>query len=395
MKIKLLADALFYSYKLILSVYSTVTNTLTLISEVPYDFDILIEYTPLNVDWIYDCCENKVTKIFSDNSEFLWIGIPIDNTVYLIGPVSTIGLSRSQITSTLSAQKIDPHKISTLTDIYAQTPVLPYLELLRLTNLLQYVLSNGSAPLLPVTSQVKEHNLILKYNDDESYFTQERNFIISQKVEKMLKEYISNGKVDQLKNLNSYLVPKTGHLSRNSIRQAQNSFIVLMTLAGRAAIDGGLPVEIAHPLCDKYALQCELLNSEIEIRELQSRLVIDLTEKVYYYKQNNPNKYSRLVNNCCGYILANQNSPLKLQDVATHFQVNAENLSRKFRKETGISINRYIQNAKIEAAKELLQNTSMTLSAISAKLGFSSQSQFTIVFKKITGITPGHYREGI
>lgn len=45
-----------------------------------------------------------------------------------------------------------------------------------------------------------------------------------------------------------------------------------------------------------------------------------------------------------------------------------------------------------QQAKNLLTYSDYTLGEISNYLNFSSQSYFTIVFKKITGTTPGNYR---
>ncbi|MGM9597252.1 MAG: helix-turn-helix domain-containing protein [Eubacteriales bacterium] len=48
---------------------------------------------------------------------------------------------------------------------------------------------------------------------------------------------------------------------------------------------------------------------------------------------------------------------------------------------------------KTEEAKRLLRYTDKTSVAISAYLGFSSQSHFSKVFKKYTGKTPNEYRD--
>lgn len=67
-------------------------------------------------------------------------------------------------------------------------------------------------------------------------------------------------------------------------------------------------------------------------------------------------------------------------------------LCTRFREETGISISRYISEAKNREAESLLKYTDITLGEISSYLGFSSQSCFQNVFRKINGISPGKYR---
>ena len=48
--------------------------------------------------------------------------------------------------------------------------------------------------------------------------------------------------------------------------------------------------------------------------------------------------------------------------------------------------------AELKTAKELLKETTMTLSEIAQSVGFSNQQYFSKVFKTETGITPGQFR---
>ena len=61
--------------------------------------------------------------------------------------------------------------------------------------------------------------------------------------------------------------------------------------------------------------------------------------------------------------------------------------------ETGMSINDYIKNAKIERAKTLLLATDRSIQEICDQLNFGSRSFFAETFKEITGIPPAAFRE--
>lgn len=56
-------------------------------------------------------------------------------------------------------------------------------------------------------------------------------------------------------------------------------------------------------------------------------------------------------------------------------------LAAKFKKETGVTLTDFILKEKTEEAKHPLRYTDNPLTAISAYLGFSSQSHFTNVFR--------------
>lgn len=67
-------------------------------------------------------------------------------------------------------------------------------------------------------------------------------------------------------------------------------------------------------------------------------------------------------------------------------------LSNLFSSVEGITIEKYLINQKIEKVKELLVYDELTLSEISYQLGYSSVQHLSKQFKKITGLTPSHFR---
>lgn len=67
-------------------------------------------------------------------------------------------------------------------------------------------------------------------------------------------------------------------------------------------------------------------------------------------------------------------------------------LSHLFSSVEGTTIGKYIILQKIERAKELLVYNELTLSEISYQLGYSSVQHLSSQFKKITGLTPSHFK---
>lgn len=64
----------------------------------------------------------------------------------------------------------------------------------------------------------------------------------------------------------------------------------------------------------------------------------------------------------------------------------------KIKQITGMGMNEYINKRKIEKAENLLKNTSLSISEISDRLGFTYQRYFSTIFKKIKGVSPSQYR---
>jgi AraC-like DNA-binding protein len=68
-------------------------------------------------------------------------------------------------------------------------------------------------------------------------------------------------------------------------------------------------------------------------------------------------------------------------------------LSNLFSEITGVTIEKYIISQKIERVKELLVYDELTLSEIAHELGYSSVSYLSVQFRKVTGLTPGHFKK--
>ena len=68
-------------------------------------------------------------------------------------------------------------------------------------------------------------------------------------------------------------------------------------------------------------------------------------------------------------------------------------LSGLFSGVEGITIEKYIINQKIEKAKELIAYNEMNFNEIAYQLGYSSSAHLSAQFKKITGLTPTHFKK--
>ena len=63
-----------------------------------------------------------------------------------------------------------------------------------------------------------------------------------------------------------------------------------------------------------------------------------------------------------------------------------------FKEYTGFAPAQYIQEVRINIAKEILTNTSRSIKEIAFELGYENKDYFFTVFRKVTGMTPVNYR---
>ena len=84
---------------------------------------------------------------------------------------------------------------------------------------------------------------------------------------------------------------------------------------------------------------------------------------------------------------------LSVRKIARDCGVTSTHLTRLFRLGTGVSVQRYIRQLKMEKAKALLRgNASLTIKEIGDLAGFADANYFSRVFKAETGETPGVFR---
>ena len=84
---------------------------------------------------------------------------------------------------------------------------------------------------------------------------------------------------------------------------------------------------------------------------------------------------------------------ISLNDISINTNVSVSYLSKIFKDETNYNISAFINKIRIENAKLFLLDRSIPLTEVAYLSGFEEQSYFSKVFKKVTGATPGKYRE--
>ena len=68
-------------------------------------------------------------------------------------------------------------------------------------------------------------------------------------------------------------------------------------------------------------------------------------------------------------------------------------LSRRFRQQTGMSVIRYVNRLRVEAAKRLLIGSKLRVNEIAYQVGFESPKYFYRVFKTAAGASPAAFRK--
>ena len=193
--------------------------------------------------------------------------------------------------------------------------------------------------------------------------------------------------------LRQYPLPpvRAGKVATEELRQRKNIFVVSATLFSRAAIQGGMDINLALTMSDRYIQHCEHLQNIDSINNLQFHMLMGFTGQVERIRQNTHG--SKLAMDVANYVQNHLSEPISTEVLARELYMTRSALSTRFHKETGETLAVFITKEKIEEAKRLLRYSDKTMTQISSYLGFSSPSHFSGVFRKYTGKTPVQYRE--
>lgn len=82
-----------------------------------------------------------------------------------------------------------------------------------------------------------------------------------------------------------------------------------------------------------------------------------------------------------------------VKSIASHFQTSVSNISHFFKKNMEVTISQYVEQIKLERAKEMLRTSDKKVSEIAEILRYANSTAFIEMFKKYEGVTPGVYRE--
>ena len=94
------------------------------------------------------------------------------------------------------------------------------------------------------------------------------------------------------------------------------------------------------------------------------------------------------------YIEEHLDGDLSLAALAAEVGISPLYLARAFKAAIGLAPHRYVLSRRIEGAKDLLRNTSMTILDVALAVGFSSQSHLSHWFVRLVGVPPAAYRSG-
>ncbi len=208
--------------------------------------------------------------------------------------------------------------------------------------------------------------------------------------EKRLVNFVLSGDSTAAKKLLNDMLGQIYFTSGNNVEIIKVRTIELISTLSHAIYETGVDDKTVYKMNDDF------------MRALPE--IHDLTELSYHLMETlelfTNMAFSGLGGNTTGslrkaiaYMNEYYNQNPSLAEVASHAGLSPSYFSSLFKKEMGRNFSSYLLHIKVENASILLKNSNLPLSDISAELGFESQSYFSRIFKRETGLTPREFRQ--
>ncbi len=92
------------------------------------------------------------------------------------------------------------------------------------------------------------------------------------------------------------------------------------------------------------------------------------------------------------FVLKNLSAPLSVEELASQVGMSTRNFARVFRLETNMTPSDFVDAARLDAARRMLEDTNLQLQKVAARVGFGDVSNMRRAFVRRLGVTPGDYR---
>ena len=344
--------------------------------------------------------ETDKTVTYIMTSYYSYYGcIKVENSssCLVIGPVSSLPYTKDSLYVMRKEFSIEDSKAEAFSYFFNNIPTENLETFINTLLLINYTVNDSELTRKDITDFELfgvDMSINKKYSENSFLSKEEGTINDDSEIENEVMRYIETGKVNEVQQFYKRARNvKRGIIADNSMRQSKNEFVIMLTLACRAAIRGGLTPSIAYPLAGIYIQQAERLIELDAITSLLGQALLDFTNRVA--NSIIPTNADSILNQAVQYARKNTNQNITVSDVADHVGFSRSYLSRKFKREIGFELSMFIKQCKLEEAKDLLAYSNKSISEISNYLCFSSQSHFQRAFKDQFGITPQAYRKSI
>lgn len=104
-------------------------------------------------------------------------------------------------------------------------------------------------------------------------------------------------------------------------------------------------------------------------------------------------KFNNYVNEGIKFIHKHYKQTITLNDLCQYLSINKSYFCSIFKAETGLTFSHFLNRVRIEKSKQYLIDSNESILSIALSVGFNNHTYYSMIFKKITGMTPLEFRQ--
>lgn len=337
---------------------------------------------------------NRKPLVLGSDMGLMWCAVfesdKLDlQSIYLIGPVYNTEVSVEFLEDSAQRYHIDPAFRRQYVAIMKEISVVPGLMFQQYCLMLHYCVNGEKLNRSDIQFQPRNKVIHpLPTETDGQTYDRAQNYLSEQMLLQMVREGNINYKqaIAQANHLFNPMYPR----HRESLPKAIITSTAFATLCIWESIRAGISTDTAYAIGDGYIDSMAQCKSLSDLTSLNLSMFEDFIFRVRKHRTNP--KVSAQIRFCRDYIELHAEQALKLPDLAKQVGYSEYYLSRKFKKEMGVSISTYIKYVRVEHSKMMLVSSGMPISQIADSLHFASSSHYSESFREVTGKTPQQYR---
>ncbi len=350
-----------------------------------------------NIFSVSSCCtaiqrhfsNSAAPYVTTDSIGFVWMAAlqPADDTeqiptIHMLGPVFTSEMTERYLSQHMRKLHLNSNLADRLWYFVKEVPTISSNMACCYASMLHYCVSGETVRPIDIEmwSEPAAHSEEVGWGDANwhgTWLSEQRMF-----------KNISEGKIEDYSKMQNGRIGNIG--GGDPLRQAKNEMIVFAVICSRAAIFGGVSSEGSLNISDHYVQKIEAAQTVSAVRNIGAEMHNTYIQRVRKAKESSDQ--SPLVRDCMEYVDTHIFKKISLKEMSQEIGYTEHYISRKFKSELGLSLFDYINQQKIAMGQVLLRETGLSIADISDRLGYSSPSYFSALFKKLTGVTPVEYQ---
>lgn len=309
--------------------------------------------------------------------------------IWIIGPVLHGEISRAFVEESVTRYHIDGAFQKQYRKILQALSVVPSMMLMQYGLMLHFCVTGQQLQRSDIQFQVRSRFLSPLPQARESVQSDYAEVFATQQA---LLQMIRDGD----RNYKNVISSAQSSFTAKPEKQGQSLLTAITQATGftnlciREAILAGISPDTAYGVGEGYIEAMAQCHSPGELPSLITAMFEDFVYRVHKHRKNP--LVSPQIQSCKDYIELHPDRELKLEHLAKQVGYSEYYLSRKFKKEMGVTISAYIKQVRVERSKLMLTGTAMPIAQIADLLHFASSSHYSEAFRDITGQTPQQYR---